>query len=104
MARKAKKAKVKKDKTWKAFSKLSTAAAVAVTTKGMDTLWRGATGRKPPKDPANPDLRTSEAVTWAALSAAVVAAGTTLANRKAAAYYVKSTGKNPLAKAPKTEA
>ncbi len=93
----AKKSKVKDDtsKVWSVFSVLSALVTANVVKKLLDGGWRMATGKKPPTNPADPAVDTSEAITWAAVSATAIAVARVVANRKAADYYYKSTGKVP---------
>lgn len=82
----------------KSFSMLSVVSALVaaqVAKRALDTTWKAATGRKPPVNPADPDVAVAEAVAWAAASGATVALVRMLAQRRAAEYYVKSTGQLP---------
>ena len=77
---------------------LSLGAAVggaALARKALTGGWKAATGKTPPENPADPDVDLWEAVMWAALSGTAVALVRMLATRKAANYYVKSTGHLP---------
>ena len=78
-----------------AFSLVAALAAAAVAKKGLNTSWRAATGKNPPANPADPDVKMSEAVLWAALSGTLIAVARMLATRRAANYYAKSTGHLP---------
>lgn len=80
---------------WSMFSVVAALGAATVSKKVLDTTWRAATGRKPPVNPADPDVEVVEAVAWAAATGAVIALARMLAQRKAAHYYVKSTGNLP---------
>ena len=84
-----------KSKVWSVFSVVAALGAAAVAKKGMDTFWHTATGKKPPSNPADPDVDLREAVAWAAISGTVIALARMLASRRAAKYYVKSTGHLP---------
>lgn len=82
----------------RAFSMLALVAslgAATVSKKVLDTTWKAATGRKPPVNPADPDVAVTEAVAWAAATGATIALARMLAQRRAAEYYVKSTGNLP---------
>jgi len=85
----------KGSKVWSVFSLVSALGAAAVARKVLDTGWRAATGRKPPENPADPDVQVWEAASWAAATGAFVALARMLAQRRAANYYVKSTGHLP---------
>jgi hypothetical protein len=82
-------------KVWSAFSLVAALGAAAATRKGLDKAWRLATGRKPPENPADPDIQLWEAVSWAAVTGAFVALARMLAQRRAASYYQRSTGHLP---------
>jgi hypothetical protein len=93
MAKKGKKAD--SSKVWTVFSLVAALGGAAVAKKALDTTWRMATGKKPPANPADPDVDMWEAATWAVASGAFIAIATMLATRRAAGYYVKSTGHLP---------
>ncbi|MBM0126960.1 DUF4235 domain-containing protein [Pimelobacter simplex] len=82
-------------KVWSAFSLVAALGAAAVAKKGLDTSWRAATGKQPPANPADPDVDVWEAVAWAAASGTFVALAKMLAQRRAASYYLRSTGHLP---------
>lgn len=82
-------------KVWTAFSLASALGAAALARKSLDKLWKVATGKQPPENPADPDVDVWEAVTWAAVTGAFVALARMLAQRRAASYYVRSTGHLP---------
>ena len=82
-------------KVWSVFSLVSALGAAAVAKKSIDKSWQVATGKKPPENPADPDVEIWEAVTWAVITGAFIALARMLAQRKAASYYVKSTGHLP---------
>jgi hypothetical protein len=85
----------KGSKVWSVFSLVSALGAAAVARKVLDQGWKAATGRKPPQNPADPDVEVWEAVGWAATTGAAVALARMFAQRRAANYYVKSTGHLP---------
>jgi hypothetical protein len=103
MAKKSKDAKHSKDamsqqgssKSWAVFSMVSAIAGATVAKKVLNTGWKAATGKEPPANPADPDVAMAEAVAWAAASGTLVALARMLATRRAANYYVKSTGHLP---------
>ncbi len=82
-------------KVWTAFSLAAALGAAAVTRKALDKSWKAATGKKPPENPADPDVDVWEAVTWAVVTGAFIAVARMLAQRKAASYYTRSTGHLP---------
>jgi len=82
-------------KFYSAFSLAAALGAAAVAKKGLNTSWRAATGKNPPSNPADPDVKMSEAVLWAAISGTLIAVARMLATRRAANYYARSTGHLP---------
>jgi hypothetical protein len=82
-------------KIWTVFSLASALGAAAVAKKALDKSWTVATGRKPPENPADPDVDIWEAVTWAVVSGTAVGLARMLAQRRAASYYARSTGHLP---------
>ena len=82
-------------KVWSVFSLGSALAGAALAKKALNTGWRTATGKNPPANPADPDVAMAEAVAWAAASGTIVALARMLASRKAADYYLRSTGHLP---------
>jgi len=85
----------KKSVAYTMMSVVATRAATTVSKKALHGTWRLSTGRRPPKDAADPRVSTWEAVAWSALSAGVLALAKTVAQRRAADYYAKSTGHLP---------
>jgi hypothetical protein len=82
-------------KVWTIFSLAAALGAAAVARKTLDKSWKLATGKKPPENPADPDVKLWEAVAWAAVTGACVALDRMLAQRRAASYYARSTGHLP---------
>jgi Protein of unknown function (DUF4235) len=82
-------------KLWTVFSLVSALGAAAVAKKALNSGWRAATGKQPPENPADPDVRMGEAVAWAMVSGTFVALARMLAQRRAAGYYQKSAGHLP---------
>lgn len=82
-------------KVWSVFSLVSALGAAALAKKGLDRTWRVATGKKPPENPADPDVELREAVAWAIASGIAVGLARMLAQRRAASYYARSTGHLP---------
>ena len=82
-------------KVWSAFSLVAALGAAALTRKALDSSWKVATGKKPPENPADPDIDLWEAATWAVVTGAFVALARMLAQRRAASYYQRSTGHLP---------
>ncbi|MFC7497413.1 MULTISPECIES: DUF4235 domain-containing protein [unclassified Nocardioides] len=82
-------------KIWTAFSLASALTAAALAKKAMDKSWTVATGKKPPENPADPDVAIWEAVSWAVVSGTAVGLAKMLAQRRAASYYTRSTGHLP---------
>jgi hypothetical protein len=82
-------------KLWTVFSLVSALGAATLAKKALDTGWRAATGKHPPANPADPDVRTAEAVAWAVFSGTFVALARMFAQRRAANYYRRSAGHLP---------
>ena len=82
-------------KIWTVFSLVSAIGAAALAKKAMDKSWTVATGKKPPENPADPDVQIWEAVLWAGVSGTAVGLARMLAQRRAASYYARSTGHLP---------
>lgn len=82
-------------KAWSVFSLGAALGAAAVAKKGIDSGWRVATGKQPPSNPADPDVDVKEAIAWAAVSGTLIALARMLAQRRAANYYLRSTGHLP---------
>jgi len=85
----------KKSVAYTVMSGVATRAATSVSKKALHQTWRLGTGRKPPKDVADPGIAAWEAILWSALSAGVLALVKTLAQRGTARYYASSTGHLP---------
>jgi hypothetical protein len=85
----------KGSKVWTIFSTVSALGAAAVTRKALDKGWQVSTRRKPPENPADPDVQLWEAVAWSAATGAAVAIARMFAQRRAAHYYVRSAGHLP---------
>ncbi|WP_372735302.1 DUF4235 domain-containing protein [Nocardioides sp.] len=82
-------------KVWSAFSLASSLMAATAVRKGLNTTWKAATGNQPPANPADPDVEFREALAWAVVSGVAVAVARMLAQRRAASYYLRSTGHLP---------
>jgi hypothetical protein len=82
-------------KIWTVFSLAAALSAAALAKKTIDKSWTVATGKKPPENPADPDVEIWEAVTWAVVSGMAVGLARMLAQRRAAHYYARSTGHLP---------
>jgi Protein of unknown function (DUF4235) len=82
-------------KVWSVFSLGSAVLAAALAKKALTASWQVTTGKKPPANPADPDVDLWEAVAWAVASGTIVALARMLATRRAANYYARSTGELP---------
>lgn len=85
----------KGSKVWAGAAVVSGLVATKVSKQVLDKGWRAATGRKPPTNPADPDVEMWEAVAWSVATGSVIALTKMLAQRRAANYYVRSTGHLP---------
>jgi transposase len=82
---------------WRIIGTGSAVLAAAAAQKGLAAAWKLATGDDPPTIPEDPDTSWSEAIAWAALSGAVLGLARLAATRRAAHYYMRSTGELPKA-------
>ena len=82
---------------WRIIGTASAVFAAAAAQKGLAAAWRLATGDDPPTIPEDPDTSWGEAVAWAVLSGAVIGVARLAATRRAAHYYMRSTGEMPKA-------
>jgi Protein of unknown function (DUF4235) len=82
-------------KLWTVFSLMSALLAAALAKKTLDAGWKAATGKRPPENPADPDVQMGEAIAWAVVSGTFVATARMLAQRRAANYYRRSAGHLP---------
>ena len=85
----------KGSRLWSAYGFAATMVGGLAARKAMTTSWKVATGKKPPQNPAHPDVSIGEAVAWAAFTGVGVGLARMLAARKAASYWRKSTGHLP---------
>jgi len=85
-------------KAWSALSAVSAMVASVAAKRLIDGSWRAATGKQPPKNPADPQAQTREVILFAAFSGAIAALTRAFAMRRAADYYTRSTGKAVPAK------
>jgi hypothetical protein len=89
------KSKAKGKRTWKMFGSGAALLSGLAMTRVLDATWRTATGRKPPTKPESPEITGREAILWSALSGMAIAVAKTYGTRRAAHYWVKSTGELP---------
>ena len=82
-------------KIWTVFSLVSALGAAALAKKTADATWKVTTGKKPPENPADPDVDLPEAVAFALVTGMAVGLARMLAQRRATSYYVRSTGHLP---------
>lgn len=80
---------------YKIIAGLSAAVGTTVARKALEGGWKTATGKKPPENPEHPDVKWAEAATWATASAAIVALGKLLAQRRVAATWRRASGELP---------
>lgn len=85
----------KGSKAWSIMSLGAAVGSAAVAKKTLNTSWTKATGKTPPSNPADPDVNVWEALAWAAASGTFVNVMKMLATRRAANYYLRSTGHLP---------
>jgi hypothetical protein len=82
---------------WKIIGTGSAVLAAAAAQKGLVAAWRLATGDDPPTVPEDPETSFREAIAWAVISGAVMGVARLAATRRAAHYYMRSTGELPKA-------
>jgi Protein of unknown function (DUF4235) len=80
---------------YKILAAIGATAGTSVARKALNIGWKSATGKEPPANPEHPDVRWGEAASWAAASAAVVALGKLLAQRRVAATWQRASGVLP---------
>lgn len=91
----AQKEQEKGKRLWKLMGTGSALGAGIMTAKALDATWKTATGHPGPSNAEHPELGTREAIAWAALSGMAIGVAKTVATRRAAIYWVKSTGRLP---------
>ena len=75
---------------WSMFSLAASLGGAAVARKALDKSWQISTGKKPPENPADPDIDIWEAVSWAVVTGVPPWHWRKMyAQRRAANYYVK---------------
>lgn len=85
---------------WNLYAGLIGAAAAVVVNKALNAAWKTATGNEPPKLD-DPDASATQAVIWAAASAAGVAIASIAVNRFAARSWERALGvPAPVAETP----
>ncbi|MEV0797070.1 DUF4235 domain-containing protein [Kribbella sp. NPDC050281] len=77
---------------WKLVQAAFTIVVGLVVNKAVTTAWKIGSGGKPPKDGQG---GYAEVVSWAVASGAAAAAAKLFAERRAASYWLKSTGYAP---------
>jgi hypothetical protein len=77
---------------WKLVLAAFTIVVGLVANKAVTTAWKLGSGGKPPK---GNQAGYAEVVTWAVASGGAAAAAKLFAERRAAQYYLKSTGHLP---------
>ncbi len=82
---------------WRIIGTGSAVLAAAAAQKGLSTAWKLTTGNEPPTIPEDPETSWREAVAWAIVSGAVLGVVRLVATRRAAHYYMRSTGEMPKA-------
>lgn len=77
---------------WKLVLAVFTMVVTLVANKALTAAWKVGAGGKPPK---GNEAGYAEVVTWAVASGGAAAAAKLFAERRAAQYYLKSTGHLP---------
>lgn len=81
--------------TWRMIGSGAALVAGVAAARVLDLIWATATGRKPPSTPDSPEIAQREALVWAALSGMAIGVAKTYATRRAARYWLRSTGELP---------
>jgi Protein of unknown function (DUF4235) len=81
--------------SWRLIGAGSALVAGVAAARVLDLIWATATGRKPPSTPESPDIAQREAMVWAAVSGMAIGVAKTYATRRAARYWLRSTGELP---------
>lgn len=91
---------------WKLIAIASGLVASQVAKQVTKGGWKAVTGKPMPVGAKDPQTGVAEALVFAGVSAAIMAATRTFVDRKAASFYEKSTGHAapPVAKLRKQEA
>lgn len=92
---KKKRSKEPTPRAWKLLSRITDKLSGAAGNKLVDASWRAATGKQPPAKPESPETSLRESLAWTVANAAGVAVVKSLATRRAAAYFERSTGELP---------
>ena len=83
---------------WRLIGTAVAIAAGAIATKVVGAGWRAVSGHEAPTDPSSVDETSwREALLYGAVLGLAVGASRTIAERKAAQYYRRSTGRLPNA-------
>jgi hypothetical protein len=80
---------------WRVVGLVSGLAAVAVTRRVLNLVWKQVEADGPPVDPSSPTTNWAEALTWAVASGAAIAVSSLLARRGAARAWKAATGSYP---------
>ncbi len=80
---------------WRVMSAVLVVLATLAAEHALLAGWRMVTGREPPESPENPDTSWGRPIAWAMATGAVAGLARLVANRLAAAYYRKNTGRLP---------
>ena len=82
---------------WKVLNAAAAVIAARLAAQALQVGWKAATGGDPPTVPEDPQTSMAEALAWALASGAVMGLARMYATRRAAQYYLKSTGELPKA-------
>jgi hypothetical protein len=80
---------------YKVMTLVGSMAGATIARKVLTAVWTKVTGKEPPEEPENPEVRWAEAASWAAASGAVVALTKMLAKRRVAATWQRASGELP---------
>lgn len=80
---------------WKIIGTGGAILAGVAARKATIVGWKLLTGNEPPANPEDPDVTWPEAIGFATATGIAVGLARLAWNRKAADYYIKSTGERP---------
>jgi hypothetical protein len=80
---------------YKVLAMLASLIGAVFARKVLTVVWKLASGKEPPEDPAHPTVTWPEAVSWAVASGAVVGVAKLVAQKKVADSFSRAAGDTP---------
>jgi hypothetical protein len=84
---------------YKLMAAIASLLGALVARKLLTTVWKVASGKEPPENPAHPTVTWPEAVSWAIASGAVVGLARLVAQKKVADSFQRASSDTPSRKA-----